>query len=45
MPQNERFKSCTGKEFNKEAFRRLKNDVEPAEIKDQNDAANFNDAE
>ena len=32
-------------EFNKDNFRRIKDGLDPAEFKDQNDAANFNDAE
>lgn len=44
-PKKERFMTENQREFAKENFRRLKNDIEPAEIKDQVDAANFNDAE
>jgi len=32
-------------EHGKDNFRRLKDDMEPAELKDQQDAANFHDAE
>ena len=44
-PQKERFLSQNAKEFNKDNFRKLKNDMDPAEIKDIDDAANFHDAE
>jgi hypothetical protein len=32
-------------EFNKDNFRALKKEIDPAEIKDINDAYNFHDAE
>ena len=44
-PLNERFQTHAQQEFGKENFRRLKDDTEPAELKDQTDAANFHDAE
>ena len=43
--KKERFTTENQKEFAKDNFRRLKDDIEPAEIKDQIDAANFHDAE
>jgi hypothetical protein len=46
MPsQKERFVTTTGNEFNKGNFRRLKEDVDPAEARDLQNAANFHDAE
>ena len=44
-PLDERFTTLSQAEFGKENFRRLKHDVEPAELKDQRDAAEFHDAE
>ena len=44
-PLNERFQTAAQAEFGKENFRRLKDDMEPAEGKDMVDAANFHDAE
>ena len=44
-PLDERFTTLNQAEFGKENFRRLKHDVEPAELKDQRDAAEFHDAE
>ena len=40
-----RFTTEGGAEFSKENFRLLKNDIEPAEVKDIVDAFNFHDAE
>jgi len=46
LPPKERFKTNSIAEFNKDNFRRIMNDnVCPAEVKDQKDAANFTDAE
>ena len=45
LPPKDRFKTQGGQEFNKNTFRRLKDDIEPAEIKDQRDVINYNDAE
>ena len=45
LPENERFRTMGTSEFNKGNFRRIKDAEEPAEIKDQSDAANFMDAE
>ena len=44
-PLNERFQTLNQAQFGKDNFRRLKNDVEPAETKDMSDASNFHDAE
>ena len=44
-PLDERFTTLNQAEFGKENFRRLKHDMEPAELKDQRDAAEFHDAE
>lgn len=44
-PLDERFTTLNQAEFGKENFRRLKHDVEPAELKDQRDAGEFHDAE
>lgn len=34
-----------GKEFDKKNFRRLRNDIDPAEARDLQNAAEFHDAE
>lgn len=34
-----------GQEFDKSNFRRLKEDIEPAEVRDLQNAADFHDAE
>ena len=44
-PLNERFQTHGQAQFGKDNFRRLKNDVEPSELKDMADASNFHDAE
>ena len=44
-PLNERFQTYQQAEFGKDNFRRLKEDMEPAELKDQVDASQFHDAE
>ena len=44
-PLNERFQTHVQQQFGKENFRRLKNEMEPAENKDMADASNFHDAE
>lgn len=44
-PLNERFETYAQMEFGKANFRRLKDQMEPTELKDQNDAAQFHDAE
>jgi len=45
LPTKERFKTHSLAEFSKDNFRRIKDQECPAEVKDQRDAANFNDAE
>lgn len=45
LPPKDRFKTNHLNEFNKNNFRRIKDSECPAEVKDQKDAANFNDAE
>ena len=40
-----RFQTTHNAEFSKEQHRRLKDETEPCEVKDANDAANFHDAE
>jgi len=42
---NEQFKSEHKDEFSKKNFRNLQEEVDPAEVKDMNDAYNFHDAE
>ena len=44
-PLNERFQTHGQTEFGKDNFRRLKAEMEPSELKDQQDASNFHDAE
>ena len=44
-PEADRFTTTYAAELRKEQFRRLNGAVEPAEVKDQTDAANFHDAE
>lgn len=44
-PIKETFTTENAAEFNKENFRTLKKEMDPAEIKDINDAYNFHDAE
>lgn len=41
----ERFQTVAGQEFVKDQFRRLKDDVDPAETRDLQNAAEFHDAE
>lgn len=43
--KKERFVTTAQAEFSKENFRRLVNDIDPSELKDQEDAGKFNDAE
>jgi hypothetical protein len=42
---NERFKTTNGSEINKQNFRRIKNDIEPADRNDLRETDNFQDAE
>lgn len=44
-PIKETFTTENAAEFNKSNFRTLKNEIDPAEVKDINDAYNFHDAE
>lgn len=44
-PLNERFQTTAQAEFSQANFRRLKDQVDPAELKDQYDASQFHDAE
>jgi len=44
-PVKERFTTETQAEFNKNNFRTLKEEVDPAEVKDIGDCYNFHDAE
>ena len=41
----ETFTTENAAEFNKNNFRTLKNEIDPAEVKDINDAYHFHDAE
>ena len=45
VPPREVFKTENQSEYSKNNFRAIQNDVDPAEIKDVNDAYNFHDAE
>ncbi len=45
IPVNERFKTTNGSEINKQNFRRIKNDIEPADRNDLRETDNFQDAE
>jgi hypothetical protein len=45
LPLNEKFKTTNGAEINKQNFRRIKNDVEPADVNDLRETNNFQDAE
>ena len=45
LPVKERFRTQTAAEYNKTNFRRIKDTMEPAHVKDQQDAGNFQDAE
>jgi len=44
-PVKETFTTQNAAEYNKDNFRTLKNEIDPAEVKDINDAYNFHDAE
>lgn len=44
-PEVDRFTTTNALEFGKQQFRRLHGQMEPAECKDADDAANFHDAE
>jgi hypothetical protein len=44
-PNRARFTTEAMAEFNKDNFRKLNNEMDPAEVKDINDAYNFHDAE
>ena len=45
LPPKDAFQTEAQNEFNKNNFRAIQEDVDPAEIKDVNDAYNFHDAE
>ena len=44
-PNRARFTTEAMAEFNKDNFRKLNDEMDPAEVKDINDAYNFHDAE
>lgn len=44
-PPKDTFKTQNAAEFSKDNFRTLKQEIDPAEVKDINDAVNFHDAE
>jgi len=44
-PPKDKYVTQNNAEFTKDNFRTLKNDADPAEVKDINDAFNFHDAE
>jgi hypothetical protein len=44
-PPRDTYVTQNNSEFNKDNFRTLRNEVDPAEMKDINDAFNFHDAE
>jgi len=45
LPVKETFETQNASEYNKDNFRTLKQEIDPAEVKDINDAYNFHDAE
>lgn len=45
IPPHERFQTTHNSQFNKTNFRRIKDQHEPADVKDHRDCATFQDAE